>query len=76
MQGGYDEKYYKKMVVLDYYCLCYSCCSFRYDEIQGTKTTENYSATFYIEQLFWDSTIWNFHTDELPILKFESVFNN
>lgn len=54
----------------------YNCSTSSVGQIQGTKTTENYSATFYIEQLFWDSTIWNFHTDELPTLKFESVFNN
>ena len=54
----------------------YNCSTNGIDLIQGTKTTENYSAIFYTEQLFWDSAIWNFHTDKLPTLKFESVFNN
>lgn len=54
----------------------YNCSTSNVSQIQGTKTTENYSATFYTEQLFWDSTIWNFHTDKLPTLKIESIFNN
>ena len=54
----------------------YNCSTNGIDLIQGTKTTENYSATFYIEQLFWDSAIWDFHTDKLPTLKIESIFND
>ena len=54
----------------------YSCGTSGLDAIQGTKTTEKYSATFYTEQLFWDNTIWDFHTDKLPTLKMESIFNN
>lgn len=59
--------------VMDCY---YNCSTSGVNQIQGTKTTENYSATFYTEQLFWDSAIWDFHTDKLPTLKFESIFNN
>ena len=54
----------------------YNCSTSGIDAIQGTKTTEKYSATFYTEQLFWDSSIWDFHTDKLPTLKIESIFNN
>ncbi len=54
----------------------YNCSTTGIDLIQGTKTTENYSAIFYTEQLFWDSTIWDFHTDKLPTLKIESKFND
>lgn len=59
--------------VMDCY---YNCSTSGVNQIQGTKTTENYSATFYTEQLFWDNTVWDFHTDKLPTLKMESIFNN
>ena len=54
----------------------YNCNTSSVGQIQGTKTTENYSATFYIEQLFWDNTVWDFHTDKLPTLKIEGLFND
>lgn len=54
----------------------YNCNTSSVGQIQGTKTTENYSATFYTEQLFWDNTVWDFHTDKLPTLKIESLFND
>ena len=54
----------------------YNCSTSGIDAIQGTKTTENYSVIFYTEQLFWDNTIWDFHTDKLPTLKIESIFND
>ena len=47
----------------------YNCSTSGIDAIQGTKTTENYSETFYTEQLFWDNSIWDFYTDKLPTLK-------
>lgn len=51
----------------------YNCSTSGIDAIQGTKTTEKYSATFYTEQLFWDSAKWDFHTDKLPTLKPENT---
>ncbi|MBE7100888.1 MAG: hypothetical protein E7364_04685 [Clostridiales bacterium] len=54
----------------------YNCSTSSVSQLQGTETTEDYSATFYTEQLFWDNSVWDFHTDKMPTLKMESVFNN
>lgn len=54
----------------------YNCSTSGIDAVQGTRTTEKYSETFYTKQLFWDNTVWDFHTDKLPTLKIERIFNN
>ena len=54
----------------------YNCTTSGIDLIQGSKVTDIYSKEFYTEQLFWDNTVWDFHTDKLPTLKMESIFNN
>ena len=53
----------------------YNCTTSGVTSIQGEKTTEKYAESFYTEELFWNSKIWDFHTDKMPTLKMESIFN-
>ena len=54
----------------------YNCSTNGVNQIQGTKTDENYSEIFFTKQLFWDISVWDFHTDKLPTLKIESILND
>ena len=47
----------------------YHCKTENVDSIQGRKTTEKFSKTFYTEQMFWSNSVWNFFEDKFPQLK-------
>lgn len=55
---------------------CYNCSTNGLDGIQGIKTDDYYSESFFTTKMFWDSSVWQFHASNLPTLKWETEIDS
>lgn len=63
----------QNLIITDCY---YNCSTSGLDGIQGERTDDYYTEFFFTTKMFWDSSVWEFHSNSLPTLKWETELSS